>query len=277
MRRLKTRLRIRKIFCLLAFALILASCGEDQKSEKLVVKVNDASLTKSMLDSALSAKANTAKLRDEFVNDWIETEILYQEAVKEGILDDKEFNSILNRSKKELAGVYLINKLLLENDQTPSDEEVEKYYNDYKEDFKLQDDLYKLNVLHTTDYEKAVQARIRIIENGWDKGKDFLRTDSTLNFSSRNSFRSEISSALFLRVIDALMLKEVSVVLEIESGSYSIVQLVEKYPAGSIAPFEIEKENAERRLTVLKKKEFVKEHIKKLVSEHNLEIERYTE
>ncbi len=277
MRRLKTRLRIRKIFGLLTFALIFAACGEDQKSEKLVVKVNDASLTKSMLDSALSAKANTAKLRDEFVNDWIETEILYQEAVKEGILDDKEFNSILSRSKKELAGVFLINKLLLENDQTPTDEEVEKYYNDYREDFKLQDDLYKLNVLHTNDYEKAVQARIRIIENGWDKGKDFFRTDSTLSYSSRNSFRSEISSSLFLRVIDALMLKEVSVVLEIESGSYSIVQLVEKYPAGSIAPFEIEKENAERRLTVLRKKEFVKEHIKKLVSEHNLEIERYTE
>lgn len=277
MRRLKTRLRIRKIFGFLAFALIFAACGEDQKSEKLVVKVNDASLTKSMLDSALSSKANTAKLRDEFVNDWIETEILYQEAVKEGILDDKEFNSILNRSKKELAGVYLINKLLLENDQTPSDEEVEKYYNDFKEDFKLQDDLYKLNVLRTNDYEKAVQARIRIIENGWDKGKDFFRTDSTLSFSSLNSFRSEISSALFLRVLDALLLKEVSVVLEIESGSYSLVQLVEKYPADSIAPFEIEKENAERRLTVLKKKEFVKEHIKKLVSEHNLEIERYTE
>lgn len=277
MRRLKTRLRIRKIFGFLAFALIFAACGEDQKSEKLVVKVNDASLTKSMLDSALSSKANTAKLRDEFVNDWIETEILYQEAVKEGILDDKEFNSILNRSKKELAGVYLINKLLLENDQTPSDEEVEKYYNDFREDFKLQDDLYKLNVLRTNDYEKAVQARIRIIENGWDKGKDFFRTDSTLSFSSLNSFRSEISSALFLRVLDALLLKEVSVVLEIESGSYSLVQLVEKYPAGSIAPFEIEKENAERRLTVLKKKEFVKEHIKKLVSEHNLEIERYTE
>lgn len=277
MRRLKTHLRIRKIFGFLAFALIFAACGEDQKSEKLVVKVNDASLTKSMLDSALSSKANTAKLRDEFVNDWIETEILYQEAVKEGILDDKEFNSILNRSKKELAGVYLINKLLLENDQTPSDEEVEKYYNDFREDFKLQDDLYKLNVLRTNDYEKAVQARIRIIENGWDKGKDFFRTDSTLSFSSLNRFRSEISSALFLRVLDALLLKEVSVVLEIESGSYSLVQLVEKYPAGSIAPFEIEKENAERRLTVLKKKEFVKEHIKKLISEHNLEIERYTE
>jgi len=27
----------------------------------------------------------------------------------------------------------------------------------------------------------------------------------------------------------------------------------------------------------LKQKEFVKEHIKKLVEEHNLEIERYTE
>ncbi len=277
MMRLKTRLKIRIIFGLLTFVLLFAACGEEQKSEKLIVKVNDASLTKSMLDSALSAKANSAKLRDEFVHDWIETEILYQEAVKEGILDEKEFNLVLNRSKKELAGAYFINKLLQENDQTPSDEEVQKYFNNYKEDFKLQDDLYKLNVLQTKEYEKAVQARSRILESGWEKGKDFFRTDSTISFNMQNSFKSEISSTLLLRILDVLMLKEISVVLEIEPGSYSVVQLAEKYLAGSIAPFEVEKKNARERLTVLKKKEFVKEHIKKLVSEHNLDIERYTE
>ena len=277
MRSLRTRSRIS--LRLLSFTLITlaVACSEEQKSEKIVVKVNEAVLTKNMLDSALSAKANSAKLKDEFINDWIETEVLYQEAAKDGVLDDAEFIKLLNRSKKELAGTFYIKKLLSENEQTPDDEEIAKYFNDYKDDFRLKDDLFKLNFLRTNAFDKAVQVRSKIIESSWNKAKDFFRTDSTLSFSSENIYRSELQPAILLRIVNSLMVNEASIVLEVEPGMFSIVQLVAKYPADSIAPYEIEKENARKRLIVLKQKEFVKEHIKKLLEEHNLEIERYTE
>ncbi len=277
MRSLRTRSRIS--LRLLSFTLITlaVACSEEQKSEKIVVKVNEAVLTKNMLDSALSAKANSAKLKDEFINDWIETEVLYQEAAKDGVLDDAEFIKLLNRSKKELAGTFYIKKLLSENEQTPDDEEIAKYFNDYKDDFRLKDDLFKLNFLRTNAFDKAVQVRSKIIESSWNKAKDFFRTDSTLSFSSENIYRSELQPAILLRIVNSLMVNEASIVLEVEPGMFSIVQLVAKYPADSIAPHEIEKENARKRLIVLKQKEFVKEHIKKLLEEHNLEIERYTE
>lgn len=277
MRSLRTHSRIS--IQLLSFTLITlaVACSEEQKSEKIVVKVNEAVLTKNMLDSALSAKANSAKLKDEFINDWIETEVLYQEAAKDGVLDDDEFVKLLNRSKKELAGTFYIKKLLAENEQIPDDEEIAKYFNDYKDDFRLKDDLFKLNFLRTNAFDKAVQVRSKIVESSWDKAKDFFRTDSTLTFSSENIYRSELQSAILLRIVNSMMVNEASIVLELEPGMFSVVQLAAKFPADSIAPYEIEKENAKRRLIVLKQKEFVKEHIKKLVEEHNLEIERYTE
>ncbi|MBI3123371.1 MAG: hypothetical protein HYZ10_03115 [Ignavibacteriales bacterium] len=277
MRSLRTHSRIS--LQLLSFTLItlIAACSEEQKSEKIVVKVNESVLTKTMLDSALAAKANSAKLKDEFINDWIETEVLYQEAVKDGVLDEDDFVTLLNRSKKELAGIFYIKKLLSENEQTPDEDEIAKYFNDYKDDFRLKDDLYKLNFLRVKAFDKAVQVRSKIIESSWDKAKDFFRTDSTLSFSSENLYRNELQSAILLRIVNSLMVNETSIVLEIEPGMFSVVQLAAKYPVDSIAPYEIEKENAKNRLIVLKQKEFVKEHIKKLVEEHNLEIERYTE
>lgn len=277
MRSLRTHSRIS--LQLLSFTLItlIAACSEEQKSEKIVVKVNESVLTKTMLDSALSAKANSAKLKDEFINDWIETEVLYQEAVKDGVLDEDDFVTLLNRSKKELAGIFYIKKLLSENEQTPDEDEIAKYFNYYKDDFRLKDDLYKLNFLRVKAFDKAVQVRSKIIESSWDKAKDFFRTDSTLSFSSENLYRNELQSAILLRIVNSLMVNETSIVLEIEPGMFSVVQLAAKYPVDSIAPYEIEKENAKNRLIVLKQKEFVKEHIKKLVEEHNLEIERYTE
>ncbi|KAF0152608.1 MAG: hypothetical protein FD143_924 [Ignavibacteria bacterium] len=253
------------------------SCREEQKSDKIVVKLKESVLTKTMLDSALSSSANSAKLKEEFINDWIETEVLYREAINEGIQDNTEYISLVNRSKKELAGTLYIKKLVADNELIPSDNEVEEYFNNYKEDFKLKEDLYKLFFLRTSFFEKAVQARTKILESGWNKTKDFFRTDSTLTFSSVNLYKSEIEPVVLLRVINSLITNETSIILETEPGIFVIVSIEEKFAADSIPPFEVAKERAKNLLTALQQKEFVKEHIKKLVEEHNLEIERYTE
>lgn len=260
------------------FSIILFfSCGEEQKSEKIVVKLKESVLTKKMLDSAITSKANIAKLKEEFINDWIETEVLYQAALKEGIPDDTDYISLVSKSKKELAGTFYIKKLLEENDFIPNDGEIEKYFNDYKEDFRLKEDLYNLKIFRTSFFEKAVQVRTKIIESGWERAKDFFRTDSTLAFVSENIYKSEIAPAVLLRVVNSLIVKEISVILETEPGVFVVVMLENKYSADSVPPFETIKESAKNLLITLRQKEFIKDHIKKLVEEHNLEIERYSE
>lgn len=260
------------------FSIILFfSCGEEQKSEKIVVKLKESVLTKKMLDSAITSKANIAKLKEEFINDWIETEVLYQAALKEGIPDDTDYISLVSKSKKELAGTFYIKKLLDENDFIPNDGEIEKYFNDYKEDFRLKEDLYNLKIFRTSFFEKAVQVRTKIIESGWERAKDFFRTDSTLAFVSENIYKSEIAPAVLLRVVNSLIVKEISVILETEPGVFVVVMLENKYSADSVPPFETIKESAKNLLITLRQKEFIKDHIKKLVEEHNLEIERYSE
>lgn len=260
------------------FSIILFfSCGEEQKSEKIVVKLKESVLTKKMLDSAITSKANIAKLKEEFINDWIETEVLYQAALKEGIPDDTDYISLVSKSKKELAGTFYIKKLLDENDFIPNDGEIEKYFNDYKEDFRLKEDLYNLKIFRTSFFEKAVQVRTKIIESGWERAKDFFRTDSTLAFVSENIYKSEIAPAVLLRVVNSLIVKEISVILETEPGVFVVVMLENKYSADSVPPFETIKESAKNLLITLRQKEFIKDYIKKLVEEHNLEIERYSE
>ncbi|MEW6655144.1 MAG: hypothetical protein AB1394_16980, partial [Bacteroidota bacterium] len=231
-------------------ALIVSyACSEEQKSDKIVVKLKESVLTKTMLDSALSSNANSAKLKEEFISDWIETEVLYRQAVKEGIQDDADYISLLNRSKKELAGTLYLKKILAENELIPSESEVEQYFNEYKEDFKLKDDLFKLNIMRTPTFEKAVQARTKILESSWNKAKDFFRTDSTLVFSTENLYKSEIEPVVLLRVINSLITKETSIILETEPGIFSIVSIEDKYAADSIPPFEVAKDKAKNLLT----------------------------
>ena len=268
-----------KIFLTFAFALIASiSCSDEQKTDKYIAKVDDVVLTKSMMDSSLADGANSAKGKDEFINDWIETEILFKEAAKEGLTKEKKYISLLERSKKELAASLLIDKFLSETKFEPGEDEIKKYYDDKKDDFRLTDDLFKMNIAYFSEYDKAIQFRNKLLETNWMTIENISRMDkSILIEKNKTVHRSELQPVVFSRVVSSMLPNEISIVLETQPGNYAVVQVLERYPKESLPPFELVKEEAKIRLTVLKKKEYVGNYINKLISDHNLEIERYSE
>ena len=72
-------------FVVIIAILFFASCSENKKNPKSVVKVNNSVLTEEDLDSALSDKRVSGKYREEYIQSWIETEVLFQKAEEEGI------------------------------------------------------------------------------------------------------------------------------------------------------------------------------------------------
>jgi hypothetical protein len=264
-----------------AFALtlfLITGCSKEQKTDKYIAKIDDAVLSKSMLDSSLSSDANSAKGRSEFVNDWIETEILYREALNDGITKEKEFVSLLERSKKELASTLLLKKKLDESGIDPNNDEVQKYFDEKKEDFRLTEDLFKINIANFWDYEKAIQFRNNLLETNWLTVENIYRMDKSIRLKrDKIIYHSELQPVVLSRAVSSLLPNEISIVLETEPGKYAVVQIVEAYVKDSLPPFEVVKDEAKNRLSILKKKEFVRNYINKLISDHNLEIERYSE
>lgn len=267
------------IFFYLIFAFLLPGCSKEVKQDKYVAKVNDALLTEEFLDSALTNYRNQHKYRAEFINDWIENEVLYQEAVKEGITKEHEFNSIIEQSKKELATALFIQRLIAENKIDPSEEEIRSYFAEKKEDFKLIDDVYKLNLIKFNNFDKAIQFRNRLIETRWENALNAFRNEQSIIDSKSNVYfyKYQLQPLLLLRLVDNLQPLEVSVIFETEQMSFAVVQLLEKIEKDSDPPFEFVKEEAQMKLIILKKKEFIRNYINKLVSNHNLEIVRYSE
>jgi hypothetical protein len=58
---------------------------------------------------------------------------------------------------------------------------------------------------------------------------------------------------------------------------FTVVQLIEKLDRDSVPSFDVVKNEVYNRLVMIKNKEYVKQYIDKLISSHNLEIERYSE
>jgi hypothetical protein len=276
-KRLSNQINFAVIICIGSFS--LAGCSKKETPDIYVAKVNDAVLTEKQIKSALSQDRNRGKYRSEFIHNWIENEILYQEAAKNGILEDKEFNSIVEQSKKEIAAAFFINKILAENKIEPTEDEMRKYYENNKEEFKLTDDLLRLNIIYFSDFNKAVQFRNMVIETNWNSSLNKYRTESSIlsNQAGQLLYKYQLQPLSLLRSLNGLQKDEVSLVIETEPSKFAVVQLIEKLDKDIIPSFDDAKEEVKERLTIIKRKDFLRLYIDKLIADHNLEIKRYSE
>ena len=262
-----------------AFTLTQYGCSKEEKPLKYVAKVNKSVLMEDDIKSALLEERNKGIYREEYINNWIQTEILYQEAADKGLLNDKEFKSLLERSKKELASALFIKKLMDEEKIEPTDDEIKEYFNNNKDDFKLADDVYKINEIQFNNYNKAIEFRNSLLETDWDRTLSQYHTSQSIIelLPQKLLLKYQIQPITLLRVITTLDINEVSVVLETEPMKFTVVQLLEKFSKDLIPPFDMVKNEVKERLSIIKKNQFTKEHIDKLIADHNLEIERYSE
>ncbi|MCX6174339.1 MAG: peptidylprolyl isomerase [Ignavibacteriales bacterium] len=267
------------IIIIFAFAFTQYGCSKEEKPSKHVAKVNKSVLTEDDVKSALSEERNKGIYREEYINNWIQTEILFQEAANKGLLNDKEFKSLLDRTKKELASALFIRKIVDENKIEPTDDEIKKYFDNNKDDFKLVDDAYRFNEIKFNDYNKAVEFRNSLLETEWNRALNQYRNDQSIIELQPQKLllKYQIQPTTLLRVITTLGINEVSVVFETEPMKFTVVQLLEKIGKDLIPQLDIVKNEVKERLSIIKRNQYIKEYIDKLIADHNLEIERYSE
>ena len=259
-------------------SLIFLSCSKEEKNEKNIAKVNDAVLTEDMLNSMMNDSKNKAKLKDEIINQWIEDEVLFQEAEKEGITNEKEFQKILERSKKNLAISFLIKKYLDKNEIQIKDEELKKYYDENKNEFILNDEFYYLRIAKFENYESAIEFRKKLIETNWNIANNYIKT-KTDKYQTKEDliYKKDLQPIQVVRIVNTMEINEISSIIDISNNEFIIINLMNKYSENTIPPFEAVKNLVKEKLTILKQKELIHNYLTELLSEHNLEIERFSE
>jgi hypothetical protein len=256
-----------------------AACSKDGKDSKSIVQVNNASLTEEELKSALSNKRNAGKYREEYIQNWIENEVLYQEAVDDGILDEDEYKTVSELSNKKLAVSLYLEKILAENKIEPTADELFEYYDKAKEDFKLNEDAFNINYAEFNNMDNAIKFRSMLLESDWNKAANTFRGDASLqnNFVNVLKYEHSLQPEVVNEAVSNLMPGEISIVLQTGPSKFTVVQLNEKLSKNSIPPFESIKERLKEQYIILKQKEFIHDLIDKLVEDHNVEIKRYKE
>lgn len=263
-----------RIFVLILAAVVLSSCGKESSKKEFIARVNDSYFTQDELSAIVDSGYGKNLYRNEIIRNWIDKELLYQEAQNSGILKDKEFQRVENESAKQLAVTFLINKLFDDDEVSIEPSDIKDYYDNNRDNFKLFHNAFLVNLIQFDDEDKAIGFRDHAFTNGWENALASFKSDSNI-VSRENSklvYDYEIQPADLFRIIGALLPGEISIVINDGLGNYYVVQLLQRYDKGTIPPFEVIEELVRDRYIALKKEQFIKKYVKELYSKNDIEV-----
>ncbi|MCL5031336.1 MAG: peptidylprolyl isomerase [Bacteroidetes bacterium] len=260
------------IFLFTAF--ILGGCSKESPKKNFVARVNDSYLTREDLSRLIDTDSVNNFYKNEVIRNWINKELLYQTALKKGILKEDEFNRLISDAKKELAASMLVKKYYDDEKVDYEPAEVEEFYNQHKDDFKRFYDSYMINAITFNDEDKAIKFRSTVLESDWEKALNVFKGDSSIiqNKSNELLYNYEIHPVTLFRVVSDLNPNEVSIVINTGPGLYTVVQEIQKFDQGSIPPYEAIKPVVESRFVAQKKEELLSNYIKELYSNNEIEV-----
>lgn len=275
MKNWKTHIKTNNIHLLLVTIFVLVGCQDKKEPVEIyVAEVGNIKLSQSELERDLGNNMNLAKYREEYIRDWIETEILFQISTENNLLNNNNYQKIIKNSQKELAASIAINNYLNSNPVSIGEKELRKYFDENKSDYNLSYDSYILNYAEFSSEESAINFRDNAIENGWDKAIQSFVNDSTLVINSENRLYklSEIQSERTLRVLKKLFKNEISFVINTELNNFVVVQQLDEIVKNSTPKFQYVKENVRNSMLVLKQREQVRLLLDSLINQKNVKI-----
>lgn len=266
------RLLKNSLFLTFAFQLFYYGCGKKADEKKFIARVNDAYLTEEKL-----AEVNLNGLglsREEFIKKWIEKELLYQQAVKDGITDSKEFKDIMNDAQKELAASMLIQNYLKKKEIKPSDDELSEYYELHKDEMIAQADYFQFNEALFKSENSAIKFRMKLLTSRWDELIENYEDDTSIvEYKSLALLpREEIIPLQKLRMLESLEPEEISIVFQEKENLFSVIQLIKVYKQNTQLPFEAARSEVEARYFGNYQKKLYNEYLNELHAINQVEV-----
>lgn len=261
---------------LLSYVLASAGCSKETNKTEYLARVNDSYLTREEFASLVDTSNLKPNQKEQVIENWIYDEILFQQARREGITQRDEYIKIINSSKRKLAGALLIEDQILSEDIDLTDEELSSYYQKNKEYFKTTNHTFLINKVVFVDEDKAIQFRNVAINENWETAVNIFTSDSSIrkNFLFQLVEENNIYPFQLSRILKDFYPLEISIVITEKAGYYSVVQLVKDFATGTILPIELIKEEVKKRYLSEKKNELIKNYLKELYSQNEVEIKK---
>jgi len=161
-----------KVFLAMGLVGIFLACRGGEENGDVVAQVGKARLTTNELremvphlDELQLSKSQVENL----VKNWVESELIYQEALRVGLTRDEQVQRDLAKMKRDYLVAQYIEKYVDERAEV-SQQETEAYYRDHTEEFQCAEDEYHLRLILVMTLSEASQIRSQLAQ-----GEDFAQ------------------------------------------------------------------------------------------------------
>ncbi len=232
------------ILILSVWLLSISGCRSSNqvKEGKALVKVDNEKLTEEGLKAELSLAYGDSILpgaKLEYLNRWIDNQLLYEEAKKRGLDRLPEVQIRAKQAAKDVTVLSLLNDQIAKNIQI-SEDDARKFYQQNKDFFKREQEEVRASHILFSSQAQADSASARL-----KKGEDFelLARELSLDSLTRNTggdigyFSLSNTDPVVARVASGLKTGMVSSPFKTAMG-YHILKVTDRKPKGSIRDFE---------------------------------------
>lgn len=264
-------------------AAALAACGSERGAPDgvVVASVGDARLTEADVADALGdipAGLDSATAREQVVEQWVQRELLVQEARRQGLADTPEVQRQLAESERSTLEAAALESFFAANPAEPDEEALRSYYDEHREALALREPYVRLRLLRTASRKQAAQAQSALERALTSPYPDSLFVlvareyaddpDGAAALASEYVAESRLASldpALGERVASLPAGAQVAVV---PAGRvFHVVQVVDRVPTGTVPPFSLVRDELAERLAVQMRRDMEARLLSQLRSE----------
>jgi peptidyl-prolyl cis-trans isomerase C len=260
-----------KRFCIVAFAILaLFGCSKTDNgkvlatidSEKITMDDFNKELDKIPVNMKMLVASESGKKN--FLDRLVVRKLLLKEAKKEKIDSEKDVQERLADIKDQIVIEALLKKKIITEAQI-SDDELKKYYEEHKEEFKRPKEINTRHILLKTEGEaKQVQAKLLKGEDFVELAKSFSidpnakASGGEIGFQPQGSLLPDYEKAAF----NLKKAGDISGIVKTQFG-YHIIRLEAVRPA-AYAPFEEVKDSIKNGIVQARQGEMLEKYIDSL-------------
>lgn len=257
--------------------LMLASCRHEEK-RTVLARVGDAELTleaaKEHVDTARGSFESQLRL---YVASWVNNELVYLEAKRNGIEGAKQFAAKITEVQQEIASQMFLEEYIASDTASMNDTARKEYYENHRAEFFVHENMIKLNILLFANREGAGAFAASVSQRGnWSISVNKLLADSaatgsvtvmpTQYYSQHTLYPSEL-----WKVASTLSINEVSFPVKTSNG-YAVLQPIAALKEGTPADYDIVRDEVRERMLMEHRRRRYEELLGNLRKRFNVEV-----
>lgn len=254
--------------------LLIAGCASKDHGE-FVARVGNQVLTQEDINRSLAnqmAFSDSAGVASQLIERWIANELLYQEALSQGLKNEPEVQRLLADNERSVLISAFVNKLTDEDLRDgPSEDAIRTYYEQNRDQLALREPYVQIRHLVFSSPDSAAIFRRSVADMGLgDLGKaQFARLAARYGMDGPDPDTFYPQSQLFSSIpglVEAVGDLRPGQTLPVinETGRYHVIQLVRRLEAGTVPAMELIIDDLRAKVSIQLRKQLYARQVQQL-------------